>query len=177
MGQRASYDDLSHEQLVQRLTNLLTADQETCDALRTETSAKFLAAMISAMLVSFFKYGAVADGFPERLNAIGRATALTPEQFDNLGSFGKRLKWYFFGDPNPYFGTAPDEPQYFVPPGNTEYLVDAANFLMIEFMHPAHLVAHFKATDNTGSPGRVAQATALYDQAVHYTNRDILEAQ
>jgi hypothetical protein len=39
--------------------------------------------------------------------------------------------------------------------GNTEYLMDAANFLMIEFMHPSHTKAHFEATDSSGSPGRV----------------------
>lgn len=31
--------------------------------------------------------------------------------------------------------------------GNTEYLVDVANFAMIEFMYPQHGKAHFKATD------------------------------
>jgi hypothetical protein len=38
--------------------------------------------------------------------------------------------------------------------GNTEYLIDAANFAMIEFMLPAHPEAHFEATDTNGSPGR-----------------------
>lgn len=39
--------------------------------------------------------------------------------------------------------------------GNGEWLVDAANFLMIEFMHPAHPEAHFRPTDSDESPGRV----------------------
>ena len=39
--------------------------------------------------------------------------------------------------------------------GNTEYLMDAANFAMIEFMHPKHPEAHFEATDDKGSPGLV----------------------
>ena len=39
--------------------------------------------------------------------------------------------------------------------GNTEYLMDAANFCMIEFMFPAHPGAFFEATDSDGSPGRV----------------------
>ncbi|MEO1528200.1 MAG: hypothetical protein AAFX06_22445 [Planctomycetota bacterium] len=38
--------------------------------------------------------------------------------------------------------------------GNTEFLVDAANFAMIEFMHPSHEDAHFEATDANKSPGR-----------------------
>lgn len=39
--------------------------------------------------------------------------------------------------------------------GNTEYLMDAANFCMIEFMYPQIPGAHFTATDSTGSPGLV----------------------
>jgi hypothetical protein len=39
--------------------------------------------------------------------------------------------------------------------GNTEYLMDAANFAMIEFMLPGHPKAHFKPTDSNESPGRV----------------------
>lgn len=39
--------------------------------------------------------------------------------------------------------------------GNTEYLVDAANYLMFEFMYPQHLKAHFKATDSQESAGIV----------------------
>ena len=39
--------------------------------------------------------------------------------------------------------------------GNTEFLIDAANFAMIEFMLPSHPKAHFKATDSEESPGRV----------------------
>jgi len=39
--------------------------------------------------------------------------------------------------------------------GNTEYLIDAANFAMIEFMHPSHPKAHFSATDSDGSTGRM----------------------
>lgn len=39
--------------------------------------------------------------------------------------------------------------------GNTEWLMDAANMLMIEFTHPLHAEAHFRATDSDESPGRV----------------------
>ncbi len=42
--------------------------------------------------------------------------------------------------------------------GNTEYLIDAANFAMIEFMLPRHKKAHFNPTDSDGSPGRVGGA-------------------
>ena len=39
--------------------------------------------------------------------------------------------------------------------GNTEWLMDAANFAMIEFMFPAHKDAHFRGTDSGESPGRI----------------------
>jgi hypothetical protein len=38
--------------------------------------------------------------------------------------------------------------------GNTEWLMDVANFAMIEFMLPAHDKAHFRPTDSDESPGR-----------------------
>lgn len=38
--------------------------------------------------------------------------------------------------------------------GNTEWLMDAANFAMIEYMYPKHDKAHWKATDTHESPGR-----------------------
>lgn len=39
--------------------------------------------------------------------------------------------------------------------GNTEYLVDAANYLMFEFMYPQIEGAHFRATDSSESAGTV----------------------
>ena len=37
--------------------------------------------------------------------------------------------------------------------GNTEMLVDAANFLMFEFMYPKHKQAHFRPLNSDESPG------------------------
>lgn len=39
--------------------------------------------------------------------------------------------------------------------GNTEYLVDAANYLMFEYMFPQHENAHFEATSSDKSAGIV----------------------
>lgn len=39
--------------------------------------------------------------------------------------------------------------------GNTEHLVDVANFAMIEYLHPRHPNAHFEGTDSDASPGVV----------------------
>lgn len=39
--------------------------------------------------------------------------------------------------------------------GNTEYLADAANYLMFEFRWPVHPKAHFRSTESHESAGRV----------------------
>lgn len=42
--------------------------------------------------------------------------------------------------------------------GNTEYLLDAMNYLMFEFMFPQKEGAYFKATDSKESAGHVGKA-------------------
>lgn len=49
--------------------------------------------------------------------------------------------------------------------GNTEYLIDAANFLMIEFMAPRKVGATFIPTDSDGSIGRVTRAGTTTESA------------
>ena len=39
--------------------------------------------------------------------------------------------------------------------GNLEYLVDASNFIMCEYMYPQNKNAYFEGTDSNGSIGRV----------------------
>lgn len=60
-----------------------------------------------------------------------------PHKVDAVASLKKRLERY-------------------AETGNTEWLVDAANFAMIEFMYPRHPKAHFEGTDSDASPGRVS---------------------
>lgn len=67
-----------------------------------------------------------------------------PEKVDAIGSLMQRLRKY-------------------ADTGNTEYLMDAANFAMIEFMRPRHPNAHFEPTDDDGSPGRIAAKTGRID--------------
>ncbi len=40
---------------------------------------------------------------------------------------------------------------------NTEFLVDAANYLMFEYLFPSLEGAHFRATDSDESPGNVTK--------------------
>lgn len=174
MGQRAPYDNNDQqtewESLIGRARTLLN-NPDSSDDVKSEFSARFVMLMLGAMLVSRHKYGVVAAGFPERIDSIGAGgfEKWTDDQKDSmkasfklLGSLGKRLNWYFFGDPNPEFGKADDEEEYFIVPGNAEYLVDSANYFMIEFMHPALTGVRYQATDRTGSPGRRAR-NELYE--------------
>jgi len=70
----------------------------------------------------------------------GKITDAYPHKINALESLRKRLDKY-------------EET------GNTEWLMDAANFAMIEFMCPSHIKAYFKATDSGESPGRAAYDT------------------
>lgn len=88
----------------------------------SEYSEQFLQAMLDRMGMSYYKYGAVADGFPHKVDAL-KCAQLRVDKYRATG--------------------------------NTEFLVDAANFLMIEFMRPALKGAHFAPTDSSQSPGRV----------------------
>ncbi len=47
---------------------------------------------------------------------------------------------------------------------NTEFLIDAANFALIEFMNPSLEGAFFAGTDDDQSPGRRAAKTGVVDK-------------
>lgn len=87
----------------------------------SEFSEEFVQGMLNRMAVSYAKYGAVADAYPSRVDAIASLKARL-DRYDR--------------------------------DGNTEWLMDVANFAMIEFMRPRHPEAHFRATDSRESPGR-----------------------
>lgn len=109
------------------------------EILETEFRDDFIQGMKDRMVMSFYKYGPVAAAYPDKVDAIG--------------SLMQRLRLYARGDPAKG-----------IEPGNTEYLMDAANFCMIEFAHPRHAQAHFKGTDDDESPGRIAAATGRADK-------------
>lgn len=75
----------------------------------------------------------------------GALTAAYPHKVDAVSSLMMRLEKY-------------------AETGNTEYLVDVANFAMIEFMLPRHPDAHFEGTDDDGSPGRRTVRTGTIDK-------------
>jgi len=86
----------------------------------TEFDPEFVVRMMGAMMVSFHKYGRVADAYPLKMDAAGDVRARMAK----------------------YRQT-----------GNKHYLVDAANFAMIEAMHPGR-EAEWGGNSAGDSPGR-----------------------
>jgi hypothetical protein len=113
----------------------------------TEFCEAFVQGMADRMAVSFFKYGPVAEAYPHKVSAM--KTLLKKIRLYTHGGVikGKRIQ-----------------------PGNTEYLMDAANYCMIEFMHPANQRAFFKPTDSSGTAGRV-YADGTESEAPHGTRQ------
>lgn len=96
--------------------------KETKGVPESENSEQFHQGMVDRMGMSYFKYGRVAEAYPEKVDAIASLKARL-DKYDRTG--------------------------------NTEFLMDVANFAMIEFMHPRHQDAYFEPTDSDQSPGRV----------------------
>jgi hypothetical protein len=94
-------------------------------------SVQFLQGMLDRLAVSGHKYGRWADNRPRK----GR-----PGKYDCKANLLQRWEAYEAS-------------------GNTEYLIDAANFAMLEFQRPAHPRWHFTPTDASGSPGVVVAGT------------------
>lgn len=108
----------------------------------SEVSEPFIQGMRDRMATSYFKYGAVRDAYPHKVNA--------------LESLRMRLDLY-------------------AETGNTEALIDAANFAMIEFMCPSHKRAHFTPTDSGKSPGRAAYDTGF--EGTQKSNDELTDAE
>lgn len=89
-----------------------------------EISEEFIQGMRNRMITSFYKYGPIANAYPNKVFAVESLLVRIDKYLDT---------------------------------GNTEWLMDAANFAMIEFMHPSHPEAHFRATSAEESPGRVTR--------------------
>lgn len=88
----------------------------------TEFDADFVVKMISAMMVSFHKYGRVADAYPLKFAAVDDVRTQMAKYRET---------------------------------GNKHFLVDAANFAMIEAMHPGRKDgAEWLGNDAADSPGR-----------------------
>lgn len=88
------------------------------------------------------------------------------ERFDALRRNRMEVSFYKYGPARKNFSTGNVQAiptmerciKKYQETGNTEYLVDAANYLMLEFMFPQHQKAHFRATDSSESAGIVGMS-------------------
>jgi len=63
-----------------------------------------------------------------------------------------------FPEPMDAVAMIQDRLRMYLETGNTEWLMDVANYAMIEFMHPRSEGAYFKATSSDESPGRIMRS-------------------
>lgn len=83
------------------------------------------------------------------------------DRFDELRQNRVALSFYKYGSAEDNFGMKLVNAleshdlciKKYLETGNTEYLCDAANYLMFEFMYPRKEGAYFKATDSGESAG------------------------
>jgi len=123
--------------------------KEVVEKLKTQYDEQFWEGMKARMEMSFFKYGDLREAYPHKVDAIGSMLVrliryLGPELFEF------KVKAALTAMP-----VVEDQPHR-RKTGNTEYLIDAANFAMIEFMVPRLKGAHFESTDSDQSPGRMS---------------------
>ena len=72
------------------------------------------------------------------------------DRFDELRQNRVEVSYYKYGTAADNFGMCIKK---YKETGNTEYLCDAANYLMFEFMYPQREGAFFKSTDSGESAG------------------------
>jgi len=107
----------------------------------TQFSEEFAQKMARSMAVSFFKYGDLYDAYPQKVSA--------------TDSLKTRLDLYLNG------GVVKGKT---IAPGNPDYLVDVANFAMIEYLCPSFKRAAEYTNDDAGSPGRTWHAAGETEQ-------------
>lgn len=93
------------------------------------------------------------------------------DEFDKLRRNRVEVSHYKYGSAHDNFGTGRVDAfktaelclEAFKRDGNTEHLVDAANYMMFRFMFPLP-GEYFKATDNNGSVGTVGTPINLEEE-------------
>lgn len=85
------------------------------------------------------------------------------DEFDELRKNRVKMSFYKYGPAKDNFSTGNVQAiptmercvKKYQETGNREYLLDAANYLMFEYMFPQHKNAHFRATSSEESAGIV----------------------
>jgi hypothetical protein len=142
---------------------------------------EFINGMRTRMAMSYFKYGAVADAYPDKVNAI-ESGQMRIEKYINTGNIEFLIdagNFWMIETMCPRrdstftasIGFVPGDRdaleniqeciQEYLQTGNKTYLARAARFTMDEFTNPQHSSAYFKATDSIESPGRATNDGAI----------------
>lgn len=88
------------------------------------------------------------------------------EEFDRLRKNRVETSYYKYGPARKNFATGNVQAiptmkrriKKYQETGNLEYLLDASNYLMFEYMFPQHPNAHFRATNSEESAGIVGMS-------------------
>ena len=88
------------------------------------------------------------------------------KEFDKLRKNRVEMSFYKYGPARKNFATGNVQAiptmdlciKKYKDTGNREYLLDAANYLMFEYMFPQHPKAHFRATSSEESAGIVGMS-------------------
>lgn len=99
------------------------------------------------------------------------------DRFDELRQNRVALSFYKYGSAKDNFGMKLVNAleshdlciRKYLETGNTEYLCDAANYLMFEFMYPRKEGAYFKATDSSESAGVSGVPVKELDSDKHFS--------
>jgi hypothetical protein len=149
---------------------------------------EFVNGMRTRMAMSYFKYGAVADAYPDKVNAIESGQMRIEKYIDtgntefliDAGNFLMIESMHPRRD-DTFVTSANVTPsadaltslqeciQEYAQTGNKIYLAQAVRFAMEEFNNPQHSNAYFKATDSSESPGRATHALV----ATHRANDEV----
>lgn len=94
------------------------------------------------------------------------------EEFDRLRKNRVETSYYKYGSAKDNFGfgivkAIPSMElclKKYQDTGNQDYLLDAANYLMFEYMYPQHPKAHFRATSSEESAGIVGMSIKEMEQ-------------
>ena len=88
------------------------------------------------------------------------------QEFDRLRRNRMEMSYYKYGPVRKNYATGNIQAiptlkkclEKYEETGNTEYLVDAANYAMLEFMYPQHPQGHFRSTGSEESAGIVGMS-------------------
>lgn len=85
------------------------------------------------------------DGYWDAIQKMANRMSVSQHKYGDLESN--------YPTPKNSLKTAKERLDLYYSTGNTEFLLDAANQLVIEHLFPTHKNAHFRATDSDESPG------------------------